>query len=122
MNRNQKILTLLPSQQLLQQIWAHLINRPRKRGEYKKNISECLFLLGWKVGLRISEAISFDLNLVNPEEQFQNLYLVCVGKDRKNVEFMWVVKQCENYGKESDDRTKPNVVVSFLFSSKSNEN
>jgi hypothetical protein len=40
-----KKLTLLPSQQLVQQIWDYLVTRPPKRGEQKKALLECLFLL-----------------------------------------------------------------------------
>ena len=103
MNRNLKKLTLLPSQQLLQQIWEHIISRPRKRGEHKKNIYECLFLLGWKVGLRISEAISFDLNLVNPQEQFSKLYLVR-GKHQKE---RWVYVSSEVVSKLRQRKWRP---------------
>jgi hypothetical protein len=44
--RIKKPLAILPTNQLLQQIWDYIISRPAKRGEYKKNLHECLFLLG----------------------------------------------------------------------------
>jgi hypothetical protein len=31
-----KSLTILPTNQLLQQVWDYIIGRPIKRGEYKK--------------------------------------------------------------------------------------
>ena len=77
-----KKLTILPTNFLLQQIWDYIQTRPNKKGEHKKEINECLFLLCWKVGLRISEAINFDLNLKNPEPEYKNLYLLR-GKRQK---------------------------------------
>jgi hypothetical protein len=40
-----KELKVLPNQQLLNQIWDYLLTRPNKKGEFKKEINECLFLL-----------------------------------------------------------------------------
>jgi len=60
--------TILPSEQKLNQVWEYLIQRPNFKGETKKLIHECLFLLCWKAGLRISEAIDFDLALAHPEK------------------------------------------------------
>jgi len=71
-----KELKVLPNQQLLSQIWDYLLTRPNKKGEFKKEINECLFLLCWKVGLRISEAISFDLNLEHQIPEYKGLYLL----------------------------------------------
>ena len=81
-----KELKVLPNQQLLSQIWDYLLTRPNKKGESKKDKHECLFLLCWKVGLRISEAIGFDLNLEHGESQFKNLYLL---RGKRNKE-RWV--------------------------------
>lgn len=74
--KSKKQLTILPTNQLLQQIWDYLISRPNKKGESKKLEHECLFLLGWKVGLRISEAVGFDLNLEHQQVEYKNLYLL----------------------------------------------
>jgi len=82
MPRIKKPLTILPNNQLLNQIWDYLLTRPNKQGEFKKGINECLFLLGWKVGLRISEAISFDLALEHQQAEYKNLYLLR-GKRQK---------------------------------------
>jgi len=46
MPRIKKPLTILPNNQLLNQIWDYLLTRPNKQGEFKKGINECLFLLG----------------------------------------------------------------------------
>ena len=77
-----KNLTILPTNQLLAQVWDYIISRPSKRGEHKKEVMECLYLLCWKAGLRISEAINFDLSLENQEPAFKNLYLLR-GKGKK---------------------------------------
>ena len=51
----------LPSPELLSQIEQYILNRPNKQHEAKKSVHYGLFLLGSKSGLRVSEAISFDL-------------------------------------------------------------
>lgn len=71
-----KELKVLPNQQLLNQIWDYFLARPNKKGEFKKEINECLFLLCWKVGLRITEAISFDLRLEHQQSEYKNLYFL----------------------------------------------
>ena len=71
-----KELKVLPSQQLLSQIWDYLLTRPNKKGEFKKGINECLFLLCWKAGLRVTEAISFDLSLEHQQPEYKNLYFL----------------------------------------------
>lgn len=81
-----KSLTILPSQQLLNQVWEYLLFRPNKKGEERKSANECLFLLCWKVGLRISEAVSFDLSLEHHDPQYKNLYLL---RGKRNKE-RWV--------------------------------
>jgi len=80
--KENKKLAVLPTNQLLQQIWDYITSRPAKKGEYKKSVMECLYLLGWKVGLRISEALNFDLSLENQEPAYKNLYLLR-GKGKK---------------------------------------
>ena len=80
--KRKKELTILPNQQLLQQIWDYILTRPSKKGEYKKSEHECFFLLCWKVGLRISEAINFDLSLEHQQDEYKNLY-VLRGKGQK---------------------------------------
>ena len=84
--KSKKQLTILPTNQLLQQIWDYLLTRPNKKGESKKDKHECLYLLCWKVGLRISEAIGFDLSLENQEPAYKNLYLL---RGKRNKE-RWV--------------------------------
>lgn len=81
--KNKKQLTVLPTNQLLQQIWDYLISRPNKKGESQKEKHECLFLLCWKVGLRISEAIGFDLSLEHQQAEYKNLYLLRGKRDKE---------------------------------------
>ena len=81
--RSKKSLTVLPTNQLLQQVWDYLIARTNKKGEFKKNEHESLYLLGWKVGLRISEAIGFDLGLEHRHAEYKNLYLLRGKRDKE---------------------------------------
>jgi len=83
-----KDLTILPTNQFLQQVWDYLVSRPNKKGEYKKLEHECLFLLCWKVGLRISEAIGFDLSLEHQDPQYKNLYLLRGKRDKERWVFV----------------------------------
>lgn len=78
-----KSLTVLPTNQLLQQVWDYILTRPNKKGEYKKLEHESLYLLCWKVGLRISEAIGFDLSLEHQQAEYKNLYLLRGKRDKE---------------------------------------
>lgn len=86
--KNKKQLTILPTNQLLQQIWDYLLSRPNKKGESKKAEHECLFLLCWKAGLRISEAIGFDLSLEHQQPEYKNLYLLRGKRDKERWVFV----------------------------------
>ena len=108
-----KPLTILPANQLLQQIWDYIISRPGKKGETKKSQWECLYLLCWKAGLRISEAISFDLNLEHGESEYKGLYFLR-GKRQKD---RWVYLSPE-IAKELRKRNwKPNNAnrINFFY-------
>ena len=83
MKKPQKRLQQLPSQQLLQEIQDFVATRPNHKSERKRWIHWSLFLLCWKAGLRVSEAIGFDLEMKNPEPEYGDLYLVR-GKRRKD--------------------------------------
>lgn len=71
-----KPLQQLPSPQLLHQVNDYIITRKNKRHETKRWIHYCIFLLGWKAGLRVNEAINFDYNLEHPIPEYKNLYLL----------------------------------------------
>ncbi|CAI2180989.1 6694_t:CDS:2 [Funneliformis geosporum] len=53
---------MLPSQAVLTQINHKIQETPNRQGEYKKNTHYSLFLLCGEAGLRVNEAINFDLN------------------------------------------------------------
>jgi len=108
----EKNLTILPTNQLLAQVWDYIISRPSKRGEHKKEIMECLFLLCWKAGLRISEALHFDLSLEHGENQFKNLYLLR-GKGKKE---RWVYVGEEIIRELKKRNWQPNQTNRFTFS------
>jgi len=110
--KESKKLAVLPTNQLLQQIWDYITTRPTKKGEYKKPAMECLYLLGWKVGLRISEAINFDFFLENQEPSFKNLYLLR-GKGKKE---RWVYVGEEIIRELKKRQWKPNQTNRFTFS------
>ena len=52
---------MFPNLQLLQQVHHKIKTIPNKQGEYKRQTHYGLFLLCYGAGLRVSEAINFDL-------------------------------------------------------------
>ena len=70
---------MLPSLQLLEQVSNKIKSIPNRRKESKRNIHYCLFLLGYKSGLRISEAVSFSLANKTPN----GLYRIEKPKGKK---------------------------------------
>jgi integrase len=68
---------MLPSPQLFDQV-ASFIQEQGKFSYY------CLFLLGKEAGLRVSEAVNFDLNL----KKKTNLYLIQGKKHKKRDVFI----------------------------------
>ena len=68
---------MLPTPQLLNQV-ANFIQVRGKSAYY------CLFLLGKEAGLRISEAVKFDLNL----KKSKNLYLIRGKRHKKRTVFI----------------------------------
>ncbi|MCE8163006.1 MAG: tyrosine-type recombinase/integrase [Candidatus Moeniiplasma glomeromycotorum] len=83
MKKLKKPLKQLPSQQLLQEVQDFILTRPNHKSERKRWIHCGLFFLCLKSGLRVSEAINFDLEMKNPKPECQDLYLVR-GKGRKD--------------------------------------
>ena len=75
-------MTILPSLSLLNQI-----NQFIRGGKFSLNYG--LFLLSWKSGLRVNEAVSFDYSLKHPRHK--NLYLVH-GKGNKS-RYVYVSKE-----------------------------
>jgi len=52
---------MLPSLQLLEKVSRRIMSVPNRRKERKRGVHFCCFLLCSKAGLRVSEAVSFDL-------------------------------------------------------------
>jgi len=52
---------MLPTQQLLEKVRRKIMSVPNRKRESKRGIHYGLFLLGYKAGLRVSEAVKFDL-------------------------------------------------------------
>ena len=100
MKKTKKPLQQLPSQELLQEIQNFIANRPNHKAERKRWIHYGLFLLCWKSGLRVSEAVSFDLELAHPQPNLNNLYLIR-GKGKRNRyiyvsdEVVAILKECQ---------------------------
>jgi site-specific recombinase XerD len=70
-----KLMTL-PSRELLNEVQRHILERSNKVGESKKSVHYGLFLLCSQAGLRVSEAVNFDLTRKNK----QGLYKVPTKK------------------------------------------
>jgi len=70
---------MLPSQELLEIISRKIKNIPNHRKESKRKIHYCLFLMGYKSGLRVSEAVSFDLG----NRTKRGLYRISKTKGKK---------------------------------------
>jgi len=70
---------MLPSQELLEAISRKIQNIPNHRKESKRKVHYCLFLLGHKAGLRVSEAVNFDL----ANKTRQGLYRIERPKGKK---------------------------------------
>ena len=107
-----KSLMVLPTNQLLQQVWDYLINRPIKRGEYRKLEHESLYLLCWKVGLRISEAIGFDLSLEHQDFQYKNLYLLRGKRDKER--WVYIAPEIAKELKKRDWKPQQTNRISFF--------
>jgi site-specific recombinase XerD len=70
---------MLPSLPLLTQISNQIQNLENKQGEYKRKTHYGLFLLCYQAGLRVSEAVNFDLN----SETQKGLYKIIKTKGKK---------------------------------------
>jgi len=102
--KNIKKLQQLPSQQLLKEIQKFILERNNHKKEAKKGIHYCLFLLCWKVGLRITEAIELDIELHHPEEEYKDLYLLR-GK-RKKERYVYISQEIINILKNNNWQPK----------------
>ncbi|CAI2187848.1 16618_t:CDS:2, partial [Funneliformis geosporum] len=70
---------MLPTQQLLEKVSWEVRSIPNKRKESKRRVHYGLFLLGYKSGLRVNEAVKFDLNA----RTSKGLYRISKPKGKK---------------------------------------
>jgi integrase len=79
---------MLPTQQLLEKVRRKIMSVPNRKRESKRGIHYGLFLLGYKSGLRISEAVSFSLE----NKTRQDLYRIEKSKGKKE-RLVYIPKQ-----------------------------
>ena len=79
---------MLPSLQLFEKVSKGIMLVPNRRKESKRGIHCGLFLLGYKSGLRVNEAIRFDL----ANKTKHGLYRIEKPKGKKE-RFVYVPKQ-----------------------------
>jgi len=70
---------MFPTQKLLKKVGKEIMSVPNRRKESKRRIHFCCFLLCSKAGLRVSEAVNFDLG----NKTRQGLYLIKRPKGKK---------------------------------------
>lgn len=95
-------MTILPPLSLLKKI-----NQFIQGGKFSLNYG--LFLLSWKSGLRVSEAVSFDYSLKHP--RYKDLYLV-KGKGNKT---RYVYVSSETIQMLKTNNWQPNQINRFVF-------
>jgi site-specific recombinase XerD len=78
---------MLPSLQLLEKVKERIKTIPNRKKESKRGIRCGLFLLGYQAGLRVNEAISFDLG----NKTQKGLY--SVQSKGKRERFVFIPKQ-----------------------------
>src|SRR6185369_15702982 len=79
---------MLPSLQLLEKVSKEIMSVPNRRKESKRGVHFCCYLLCYKSGLRVSEAVRFDLSAKNK----QGLYRIEKPKGKKE-RLVYIPKQ-----------------------------
>ena len=79
---------MLPSLPLLAKVSRKIMSVPNRQKESKRGVHYGLFLLGSKVGLRVNEAVSFDL----ASKTKQGLYRIEKPKGKKE-RFIYIPKK-----------------------------
>ena len=79
---------MLPTPQLLEKVSKEIMSVPNRKRENKRRVHFCLFLLGYKSGLRVSEAAKFDL----ANKTREGLYRIERPKGKKE-RFVYVPKK-----------------------------
>lgn len=99
---------MLPNPEILKQIPRRILNIPNKRKESKRREHYSLFLLCHEAGLRVSEAINFDLN----SKTQQGLYKITKTKGQKE-RLAYIPKKVVSELKKHD--WQPNSTNRFNF-------
>jgi len=79
---------MLPSLQLLEKVSRKIMSVPNRRKESKREVHFGLFLLGYKSGLRVNEAVGFDLS----SKTKRGLYRIEKTKGQKE-RFVYIPKE-----------------------------
>jgi site-specific recombinase XerD len=79
---------MLPSLAVLERVGERVMLVPNRRKESKRRIHYGLFLLGYQAGLRVNEAVSFDL----ASKTKKGLYRITKPKGKKE-RFVYVPKK-----------------------------
>jgi len=88
---------MLPNLSLLEKIKQKIQNLPNRQGEYKRKTHYGCYLLCEKAGLRVSEAINFDLSTKTKK----GLYRIEKPKGKKE-RFVYIPQQVINELKKHD--------------------
>src|SRR6185369_7007016 len=99
---------MFPTQQLLEKVRSKIMSVPNRRKESKRGVHYGLFLLGYKAGLRVSEAVSFSLENKNR----QGLYRIERPKGKKE-RLVYIPKKVIRELRKSN--WKPNQTNRFNF-------
>lgn len=98
---------MLPSLENLTRVSQQILTIPNNHGEFKRKIHYCLFLLGQKAGLRVSEAVNFDLS----KKSRQGLYRI--KTKGKKSRYVYIPKRVISELKKC--QWKPNHTNRFNF-------
>ena len=79
---------MLPSLQLLEKVGRKIMSIPNRQKESKRGVHFCCYLLCHKSGLRVSEAVKFDL----ANKTKSGLYRITKTKG-KNERMVYIPKQ-----------------------------
>src|SRR6185295_914372 len=82
-----KFAYMLPSLAILEKVSQEIMSVPNRRKESKRGVHYCLFLLGYKSGLRVNEAISFNLG----NKTKKGLYRINKSKGKKE-RLVYIIK------------------------------
>lgn len=99
---------MLPNLSLLERIQQQILKISNRQGEFKRPVHYGLFLLCYEAGLRVSEALNFDLN----SETHKGLYRLNKPKGQKK-RYAYIPRQVISELKKYD--WQPNHTNRFNF-------